>query len=150
MKDLHSHQAFEDALANLQYVLIARRVQASDEPIRLNWKHFDIMTLIKKTGPVVPSVISETLNMSRSSTSKYLKSLEEKELIEKATQGIDRRSHKVMLTDQANSILDNIYSGQRTNAALATGALTAEEVEQFTHIANRITAALDSDELHTV
>lgn len=47
--------AFEAALAHLQYILIARRVQASDEPMRLNWKHFDILTFIKDHSPAAPS-----------------------------------------------------------------------------------------------
>ena len=145
-----SNQAFETALANLQYVLIARRVQASDESMRLNWKHFDIMALIKEHGLIAPSIISEMLGMSRSSTSKYLKSLEEKGLVTKSIPGKDRRSHKVVLTDQANEILNNIYKGQRTNATLASKALSSEEIQQFTRIAQKITAALDSDELRTV
>jgi DNA-binding MarR family transcriptional regulator len=150
MKDSDPDQAFEDALANLQYVLIARRVQASDEPMRLNWKHFDIMALIKERQSIAPSVISETLSMSRSSTSKYLKSLEEKGLITKSSLGKDRRSHNVVLTEQADEILNNIYKGQHTNAALASEALSPEELQQFTRIAKKITAALDSDELRTV
>lgn len=143
-------QAFEDALANLQYVLIARRVQASDEPMRLNWKHFDIMVFVRERGTVKPSVISEVLRMSRSSTSKYLKYLEEKALITKISQGADRRSHEVALTKQANEILENIYKGQHRNAQLAGTALTPEEMQQFTVIAAKITHALDSDVLHTV
>lgn len=145
-----SHRAFEDALASLQYVLIARRVQASDEPMRLNWKHFDIMAHIKECGTVMPSAISDKLQMTRSSTSKYLKSLEEKGLVEKTVVGQDKRSHLVMLTDQADNILENIYSGQRHNASIAASVLTEQEVAQFTAIAAKITAALDSEDLHTV
>lgn len=143
-------QEFENTLANLQYVLIARRVQASDEPMRLNWKHFDIMALIKERGMIAPSAISEMLHLSRSSTSKYLKSLEEKGLVTKSAKSKDKRSHQVMLTSQANEILDNIYKGQNLNATLASRALSLEEVRLFIHIASKITDALDSDELHTV
>jgi len=150
MKESIFHQAFEDALANLQYVLIARRVQASDEPMRLNWKHFDIMALIKKSGSMAPSTISETLTISRSSTSKYLKNLEEKGLVTKSAPSKDRRSHHVILTVQANEILDSIYKGQHTNAVLAGSVLSTTEIKQFTHLAQKITAALDSDELRTI
>lgn len=150
MEDPGSDQAFEDALANLQYVLIARRVQASDEPMRLNWKHFDIMALIKERKSIAPSTISTTLSMSRSSTSKYLKGLEEKGLVTKSALGKDRRSHNVGLTQQADEILNNIYKGQHANATLASEALSPEEIQQFTKIAKKITAALDSDALRTV
>lgn len=149
-KEYDSGQAFEDALANLQYVLIARRVQASDEPMRLNWKHFDIMALIKERTSIAPSIISATLSMSRSSTSKYLKTLEEKGLVTKGAFGKDRRSHNVVLTKQADDILNNIYEGQHANATLAGKVLSPEEIQQFTRIAKKITAALDSDDLRTI
>lgn len=141
---------FEDALTNLQYVLIARRVQASDEPMRLNWKHFDIMALIKDRGSVMPSGISETLRMSRSSTSKYLKSLEDNGLVGKMPKDEDRRSHTVALTMQADKILEDIYEGQRVNAHQASKELSSIEIAQFSVIAKKITAALDNDDLHTV
>ncbi len=141
---------FEDALATLQYVLIARRVQASDEPMRLNWRHFDIMELIKKHGSITPSTISKTLDMSRSSTAKYLKGLEEKELIQRDSPGSDRRSYQVALTKQADEILDNIYKGQRENARKVQQVLSVDEMKQFVVIAAKITAALDDDSLHTV
>ncbi|HYG84421.1 MAG TPA: MarR family winged helix-turn-helix transcriptional regulator [Verrucomicrobiae bacterium] len=141
---------FEDALANLQYILIARRVQASDEPMRLTWRHFDLMAFVKAEGSAVPSVISEKLGMSRSSTSKYLKSLEEKGLLEKTASGTDRRSHSVILTAQANDILENIYAGQRENARLAMTALSPKDAKLFAVLAAKITAALDDDSLRTV
>lgn len=150
MKDPNQNEAFENALANLQYVLIARRVQASDEPMRLNWRHFDIMAFIKEHESVEPSKISKTLYISRSSTSKYLKSLEEKALILKTAQGSDRRSHQVVLTKHADEILENIYRGQRENALQALQVLSDEEIQQFTTIATKIASALDSDQLHIV
>lgn len=151
MKDQpQTDKMFEDTLANLQYVLIARRVQASDEPMRLNWKHFDIMALIKEKGSIIPSAISETLQLSRSSTSKYLKNLKEKGLVKKLAKSKDRRSHGVALTKQADKILKAIYRGQRLNALQAKHKLSPEEVRQFIAIAKKIISALDSDDLHTV
>ena len=112
-------ETFEQTLAKLQCIMIARRVQASDEPMRLNWKHFDIMALIKERQQIEPSSISKALHLSRSSTSKYLKYLESKDLIKKTTAGLDRRSHQVALTKQADDILENIYEGYHQNARLA-------------------------------
>ena len=58
-------EAFENALTNLQHVLIARRVLASDEQVRLNWNHFNIMALVKEHGSILPSQISDELILSR-------------------------------------------------------------------------------------
>lgn len=142
--------SFEEALANLQYVLIARRVFASDEPMRLNWKHFDIMAFIKNKGKVFPSQISKELDLSRSSTSKYLKYLKENELIITNVSTSDARSYSIQLTTQADAILEKIYEGQRDNAQLALSALSPQEVEQFTKIAKKITTALDNETLKTI
>lgn len=118
--------------------------------MRLNWKHFDIMALIKAQNSIAPSSISATLHLSRSSTSKYLKYLEAKELIAKTTHGSDRRSHQVILTKQADEILENIYRGYRQNASQASSVLTDEEIAQFTAIARKVINALDNEQLHTV
>src|SRR5688500_12478474 len=104
---------FEQVLANLQYVLIARRVQASDEPMRLNWRHFEIMALIKERGSLEPSVISETLGLSRPNTSKYLRYLQDNKLILTRKDDRDKRSHTVALTHEASHILKSIHEGQR-------------------------------------
>lgn len=149
-KNAQVFNEFEETLTNLQYVLIARRVQASDESVRLNWKHFTIMAYIKEQESVSPSLISDALQMSRSSISKYLKSLADKNLITLLPAGQDRRSHQVMLSAEANTILDNIYKGQHHNAKMASQSLTAEEMRQFCTIARKITAALDDESLRTV
>lgn len=142
--------SFVKALANLQYVLIARRVLASDEPMRLNWKHFTIMAFVKDNGKVLPSEISDKLELSRSSTSKYLKCLKEKGLVATLASKSDGRSYTVQLTPVASSILENIYRGERENAQLALSTLTPQEAEQFIRIAAKITVALDNDNLKTI
>lgn len=148
MKD--SLDAFGSALADLQCVLIARRFQASNEPMRLNWKHFDILALIKKEGDVKPSDISDTLGITRSSTSKYLHHLKKHELIAKVALSGDGRSHGVRLTAQAHQILDNIYEGWHYNAACAGKTLTKQEIDLFIAVAAKITKSLDSNALRSI
>lgn len=143
-------RAFEHALTHLQYVLIARRVQASNEPMRLTWRHFEIMALIKEKGALQPSAISKTLGLSPPSTSKYLKSLQSKTLVTTRKASQDKRSHVVMLTAQADQILESIYEGQRQNARDALRELTPEERQQFTNIAPKIIRALDNQKLRVI
>lgn len=140
---------FEKALTGLQHVLIARRVLASDENIRLNWNHFNIMALASET-PLTPSEISTALQLSRSSMSKHLKYLEENALIEKGAVGEDRRSHTVQATKTAKNIMGNIIKGQEQNAAIARSVLSAEEADTFVIAANKITAALDNETLKNI
>jgi len=140
---------FEKALTGLQHILIARRVLASDENIRLNWNHFNIMALASETL-LTPSEISTALQLSRSSTSKHLKYLEENNLIEKVPAGEDKRSHTVQATKTAKNIIGNITKGQEQNAAIAKQVLSADEAEQFVVAANKIIAALDSESLKTI
>jgi DNA-binding MarR family transcriptional regulator len=140
---------FEKALTGLQHILIARRVLASDENIRLNWSHFNIMALVGET-PLTPSQISTALQLSRSSTSKHLKYLEENNLIEKVQASEDKRSHTVQATKTAKNIIGNIVKGQEQNAAIARRVLSAQQADMFVIAANKIIAALDSESLKTI
>ena len=139
---------FEQVLANLQYVLIV--ASSSDEPMRLNWRHFDIMALVKERGSLEPSAISKIVGLSRPTTSKYLKYLQDNKLLTPRKGNEDKRSHTVILTSEADRILESIYAGQRQNARDALKELTPEEAYQFTSIAPKIIKALDSDTLHVI
>ncbi len=83
-------------------------------------------------------------------TSKHLKYLKEKKLIHIRTSQKDHRSYTISLTPLADTILENIYNGQRENAKLGLSVLTSTEAEQFSRISAKITAALDSDDLKTI
>lgn len=141
---------FEETLTALQCVLIARRAQASDEKVRLNWNHFTILELLYPKKVLEPSAISEQLNFSRPNTSKYLKYLEVGKLIKRSPHEHDARSHRVALTSSGYGIIDAIISAQHKNARLVCGTLSPEEQQQFTRITQKIIAALDGDELRTV
>ena len=141
---------FENALTSLQHVLIARRVMASDEQMRLNWNHFNIMVLAKERGSVLPSQISDELRLSRPTTSKYLKYLKANGLISTSISKNDRRSYTIHLTSLSKQILQNIIKGQQDNAKLALHALTTTEAKQFAQITAKITAALDNESLRTI
>jgi DNA-binding MarR family transcriptional regulator len=148
--DTRNEEAFEKALTNLQHVLIARRVLASDEKVRLNWNHFKIMALVKERGCILPSQISDELQLSRPTTSKYLKYLNDNGLIATNKSLNDHRSYSVYLTPLSNEIIENIFEGQRINAKLALNALTPNEAEQFARIGAKITLALDSESLKII
>lgn len=143
-------EAFENALTNLQHVLIARRVLASDEQVRLNWNHFNIMALVKERGSILPSQISDELGLSRPTTSKYLKYLKAHGLISTSTSKNDQRSHTIHPTSLSKQILQKIFKGQHDNAKLALNVLTLNEAEQFIRTAAKITAALDNESLKTI
>lgn len=141
---------FEETLTALQCVLIARRVQASDEKVRLNWNHFTILELLYPKKVLEPSAISEQLDFSRPNTSKYLKYLEVSKLIKRSPHEHDARSHRVTLTSSGYDIIDAIISAQHENARRVCSTLSPEEQQQFTHVTQKIIAALDDDELRTV
>jgi len=141
---------FEKALTDLQHILIARRVLASDEQVRLNWNHFNIMALAKEHGSILPSQISVELKLSRPTTSKYLKYLKDNGLIETCKSLKDQRSHTICLTPLSNKIIENIFEGQRNNARLALQVLSPDEAAQFAAIASKITLALDSESLKVI
>lgn len=144
------HQNLENSLARLQYILIARRVLASDEKIRLNWNQFDIMVLIKSSVTITPAAISKALGFSRPNTSKYLKYLEENGLIKTVVAKNDKRSHAVHLTKLSQTILNKIDRGQRDTATRVMKALTDSEVNQFIAITEKVIKTLDSSTLKEI
>ena len=148
--NVSSQGEFEEALTGLQHVLIARRVLASDEQIRLNWNHFHILILINNSPGILPSEISESLLLPRPTVSKHLKYLKSKRLIKTKISTRDTRSYSVRLTKSAENILRNIFKGQQENARLASGVLSENEVKQFTKIAQKITSALDGKSLKEI
>jgi len=141
------NERFDDALAHLQCILLALRVQADSGSMDLRWRHFDILAFIDRQGPCTPSAISDAFKMSRSSMSKHIKTLEVKGFISKIATGGDGRSHEIAITKQGRNVIHNILQAQSDNAFKAMQVLTPHEVNQFTVIAGKISQALFDEDL---
>ncbi|MGW6462019.1 MarR family winged helix-turn-helix transcriptional regulator [Streptomyces sp. NPDC055078] len=119
----------EDALSLLQCVLVARRTGAGPEPI--NWQQYDVLEMLRIRGAMTPSLLSESLGVSRQTTSKSLRVLKDLGLVEQAALGDDRREQTTSLTHAGHVFLSRSARGRRENAQAARGALSPEEQDAF-------------------
>ncbi|MFJ7734725.1 MarR family winged helix-turn-helix transcriptional regulator [Lysinibacillus sp. NPDC097287] len=71
---------------------------------------YKILENIKVSQPVTPSEISECMHMSMPNTSRELKKLYEKNLIEKITDQEDRRKQYIRLSSDGEIMMDDAFA----------------------------------------
>ncbi|MFF5995670.1 MarR family winged helix-turn-helix transcriptional regulator [Lysinibacillus sp. KU-BSD001] len=70
---------------------------------------YNILEYIYVSPPVTPSDISDCLHMSLPNTSRELKKLQDKQLIEKHTATDDRRKQTVHLTEEGKKVMKTTF-----------------------------------------
>lgn len=75
-REISLNRQFEDALGNLQCVLVARRSLIN--PDGINWPQYDTLYILRQFQPMTPSAIGEKLGFARSKMSKILRMLKDK------------------------------------------------------------------------
>jgi DNA-binding MarR family transcriptional regulator len=133
-------QELENALSQLQCVLVARRTRINPEQI--NWPQYDVLELLRLKGVLMPSVISETLGMSRPSTSKILRALKDSQLIQQTEGREDRREQSTSLTEKGREFLERAAQSRRDTAKTAASVLTPGEQALFSELCLKVAAAL--------
>ena len=71
---------------------------------------YKILEYIAVSQPVTPSDINDCQNMSLPNTSRELKKLSEKNLIEKINDSEDRRKQFIRLTDEGESLMGKAFA----------------------------------------
>ncbi|MER5766197.1 MarR family winged helix-turn-helix transcriptional regulator [Streptomyces sp. NPDC001985] len=132
--------SLEDALSFLQCVLVARRTSASPEPI--NWQQYDVLEMLRIRGAMTPSLLSESLGVSRQTISKSLRVVKDLGLVEQAALGDDRREQTTSLTHEGHVFLSRSARGRRENARAAMDALGPDEREAFAEMCQRTADAI--------
>lgn len=135
-------EGVEDALAYLTCVLVARRTRATPE--RVTWQQYDVLEMLRLQGPMTPSVLSESLGVSRQTMSKALRILKDQNLVEQSSLSADKREQTTSLTIAGLEFLMRAAQGRRENAKVVQSILTPEEQETFTGLCNKVSEALTS------
>lgn len=135
----------ENALSYLQCVLIARRTRINPEQV--TWAQYDVLEFLRIQGPMMPSVLSKSLGMSRSSTSKNLRILKDKQLINQTQCGKDKREQLTALTEKGKTFLASAAKSRHESATIAASVLTPGEQSIFTEICQKIASALNEDHM---
>ncbi|MGE7908568.1 MarR family winged helix-turn-helix transcriptional regulator [Lysinibacillus xylanilyticus] len=71
---------------------------------------YKILEYIKVSQPVTPTEISDCHHMSLPNTSRELRKLQERKLIEKISDTEDRRKHYVCLTEEGEKIMEEAFA----------------------------------------
>ncbi|MBY8885458.1 MarR family transcriptional regulator [Streptomyces sp. PTM05] len=131
----------EDTLAYLTCSLVARRTRATPE--RVTWQQYDVLELLRLRGPMTPSLLSESLGVSRQTMSKALRILKDQELVEQSAQSADKREQTTSITMRGHEFLARAARGRRENAKVVEGALSAEEQAAFVELCGKVANALN-------
>ena len=93
-------------------VRVARRTaEASMLPGRLRPRHLIALKLLSDQGPVSQQGLADALSLDPSNVVGLLNELEERELITRRRDSLDRRRHIVALSPLGAQELDHAYSG---------------------------------------
>jgi len=71
---------------------------------------YKILEYIKVSQPVTPTEISDCQHMSLPNTSRELRKLQERKLIDKISDTEDRRKHYVCLTEDGEKIMEEAFA----------------------------------------
>ncbi|CDL86070.1 MarR family winged helix-turn-helix transcriptional regulator [Xenorhabdus cabanillasii] len=131
---------FEEALSRLQCVLVARRTITNPEGV--SWAQYDTLYLLRQYQPIKPSIIGEKLGFTRSKTSKILRSLKDKELIEQEAGESDKRELVTKLSQKGLMFLQRAESSNHNMADIVAANMSQGEIAIFTELCNRATDLL--------
>ncbi|MFI9027886.1 MarR family winged helix-turn-helix transcriptional regulator [Streptomyces sp. NPDC053560] len=138
----HGTTDLEDALSHLQCVLVARRTRTNPEGI--NWQQYDVLEMLRIRGAMSPSVLSESLGVSRQTASKALRVLKDLELVEQAALGEDKREQTTSLTSKGHAFLATAARSRRENVRAAAEVLSPGEQAMFTEMCQKVAASIDT------
>ena len=147
---LRKRSDFENALSELQCILLAHRGINDDSATKLAWIDFDIMDYLQLKGDRTPSELCVIFNLSKSNASKHLKRLKQYRLVEFTRNTDDGRSFFVSISSEGRALMDGVYKGRNELATKAEGVLSEAEKRQFTMLATKIIEALDDPALHMI
>ncbi|MGW3496576.1 MarR family winged helix-turn-helix transcriptional regulator [Streptomyces sp. NPDC001020] len=131
----------EDALSHLQCVLVARRTRSNPEGV--TWQQYDVLELLRIRGPMTPSALSNSLGVSRATTSKALRVLKDLGLVGQRTLGEDRRELTTSLTPAGETFLTRVAEQRRENARIVETALSPGERAMFAELCHKAANTLE-------
>jgi DNA-binding MarR family transcriptional regulator len=94
---------------------------------------YKILEHIKVSQPVTTTEISDCQQMSLPNTSRELKKLQEKKLIEKMSDTEDRRKHYVRLTEDGEQMMDEAFRCIEFRFQHLIQDVTEEDLEEIKH-----------------
>jgi len=132
----------ENALSQLQCVLVARRARYTPEAV--SWAQYDILEILRLHGAMTPSLMGERLGVARSGISKSLRVLKDLCLVEQLQGTDDRREQSTGLTTGGRDFLMRAAAGRHDAARSVAAILSPGEQAMFAELCEKTCLALEN------
>lgn len=135
-----SPSAIENALSLLQCELVARRNRYTPEAI--NWAQYDVLDVLRVSGPLRPSLISQRLGISRVQLSKALRVLKDLDLVEQLSDDTDGRAQATQLSSLGIAFMERAAKQRHDAAQLVASVMSPGEQAIFAELCHKAVKGL--------
>ncbi|WP_062991901.1 MarR family winged helix-turn-helix transcriptional regulator [Nocardia anaemiae] len=125
------------AQRDIEAVFIAHGLQRGE---------FDVLAALRRSGwpfELNPSVLADTLMMSRAGMTGRLDRLESAGLVRRIADAEDRRAIRVALTDAGRALIDKVVTAHAENETRMLSVLSAKDRRDLDRIARVLLASLE-------
>lgn len=109
---------------------------------------FDVLAALRRSGEpfeLNPSVLADTLMLSRAGMTGRLDRLESAGLVRRIADAGDRRAVRVALTESGRALVDRVVAAHTANETRLLSVLSGQDRDHLDRIARTLLAALESD-----
>jgi DNA-binding MarR family transcriptional regulator len=131
----------------LARVLVPRSEEVFTEH-GLRQGEFDVLTVLRRTGPpytLIPSELSAMLMMSRAGMTNRLDRLEAAGFVERTLDPADRRSFRITLTDAGRRVIDVTMTEHAANLHRLAAGMDERELAELSDGLRKLLASLTTD-----
>ncbi|GAA5077791.1 MarR family winged helix-turn-helix transcriptional regulator [Nocardia iowensis] len=142
-----------DAMAILgrlgRLLIVAQRViEAVFTAHGLHRGEFDVLAALRRSGDpweLNPSVLADTLMLSRAGMTGRLDRLESAGLVRRIADPDDRRAVRVALTDDGRTLIDKVVTAHTENETRMLSVLSAKDRRELDRIVRALLGSLEED-----
>ncbi|MBF6146049.1 MarR family winged helix-turn-helix transcriptional regulator [Nocardia nova] len=128
------------------YVLAERAIDAVFTAHGLQRGEFDVLAALRRSGEpfeLTPSVLADTLMLSRAGMTGRLDRLESAGLVRRIADPADRRAVRVALTEAGRTRVDEVVTAHTENETRLLSGLSVRDRAELDRIARLLLAELD-------
>ncbi|MFC6639596.1 MarR family winged helix-turn-helix transcriptional regulator [Sulfitobacter sediminilitoris] len=103
----------------------------SERMFDLSLNEWRLLALVKARGPCRASDLADLLLMDKSQTSRVIKSLQKKDLIQNMADPTDGRAVVLKISQKGNALYKDVFAEVMNSNERILAALSVEEVEAF-------------------
>ncbi|MGW4771039.1 MarR family winged helix-turn-helix transcriptional regulator [Nocardia sp. NPDC004278] len=128
------------------FVIAQRDIEAVFAAHGLQRGEFDVLAALRRSGEpfeLNPSVLADTLMMSRAGMTGRLDRLESAGLVRRIADAADRRAVRVALTDAGRALIDKVVTAHTENETRILSVLSARDRKDLDRIVRILLGSLE-------